>query len=74
MRHQTYPESLEHLVGEAVTKVPIDPFIGKAFHYQREENGFVVYSVGENGVDDGGVLETDRPNFFLRDVGWRFSQ
>jgi hypothetical protein len=73
MRHQTYPESLEHLVGEVITKVPTDPFTGNAFHYRREENGFVVYSVGKDGVDDGG-LETWRIYGPNRDVGWRFSQ
>jgi hypothetical protein len=78
IKHQTYPQSLEDLVGEVVTTIPTDPFTGEAFHYQREENGFVIYSVGRNGVDDGGLLKDDggrwRPNtpYEFQDVGWRF--
>ena len=33
---------------------PLDPFSGKPLLYSASETGFVLYSVGENGKDDGG--------------------
>lgn len=32
----------------------IDPYSGRAFLYRTTASGFVIYSVGKNGVDDGG--------------------
>ncbi len=31
-----------------------DPFTGQSYQYRREGNGFVLYSVGEDGLDNGG--------------------
>ncbi|OYT74001.1 MAG: hypothetical protein CFK49_03505 [Armatimonadetes bacterium JP3_11] len=49
-----YPNSLEALqLGELI----IDPFTGKPFLYKVDpRKGFMIYSVGMNGVDDGGVV------------------
>lgn len=35
-------------------KVPIDPYDGEPLRYRRLDPGFVVYSTGINGRDDGG--------------------
>ena len=32
-----------------------DPVCGKPFVYQRTRGGFLFYSLGANGVDDGGI-------------------
>jgi hypothetical protein len=52
MRTGKYPASLEALqLGEMI----IDPFSGKPFVYQTDPRfGFLLYSVSENRVDDGG--------------------
>jgi len=34
--------------------VPKDPFDGKELRYKKLETGFVVYSIGKDGNDDGG--------------------
>lgn len=34
---------------------PTDPFTGKPFLYRKSGSGFVVYSIGADGVDDGGI-------------------
>jgi len=49
-----YPNSLEALqLGELI----IDPFTGKPFIYKVDpRKGFMIYSVGANKVDDGGVV------------------
>ena len=34
--------------------VPEDPFSGRPLVYRTETTGYVLYSVGQNGIDDGG--------------------
>ncbi len=48
------PETLTDLVPEYLGSVPLDPFDGAALRYQTLAAGFVVYSIGRNGWDDGG--------------------
>ncbi len=52
--HGAYPDSLESL-GGTVPGMPLDPFTGKPYRYRREGSGFVVWSVGKDGTDGGGV-------------------
>ena len=59
--HGTYPATLADLEQEQKTPLPGDPFSGEAFRYRREDEGFVVYSVGPNlRDDDGKVYYLDR--------------
>jgi len=53
-RNGSYPESLGSLRG-ILPDPPVDPFTGSPFRYRREGEGFVVWSPGEDGRDDGGV-------------------
>ena len=55
-RHE-FPATLGEL-GET-GRVPSDPFSKKPFHYRREGAGFVLWSVGPDGDDDGGMTEGD---------------
>ena len=51
-----YPETLEALVPQFAEKLPHDIVGGKALKYHRGANGgFLLYSVGWNEKDDGGV-------------------
>ena len=49
------PESLENLVPAYMEVVPKDPFDGRRLRYFTRENGFVVYSVGDDLTDNGGA-------------------
>jgi hypothetical protein len=40
---------------QSLPDLPKDPYSGKPLIYRKTSNGFVVYSVGANGEDDGGV-------------------
>jgi hypothetical protein len=53
-----YPEKLEALVPDVLEKLPVDLYRGKPFAYRRTENGYLLYSCGPNGKDDGGSNET----------------
>ena len=46
-----YPRTLAGLAARGFAE---DPFVGRPFVYHRRGDDFVLYSVGENGMDDGG--------------------
>lgn len=48
------PEKLTDLVPDYLDAVPRDPFGGNDLRYRKLEVGFVVYSIGEDLIDDGG--------------------
>ncbi len=57
LSHHKYgraPESLEQLVPEFMAAVPIDPFSGKPIIYRTAGEGWLLYSTGGDGQDDGG--------------------
>ena len=55
LAHGKLPETLDALVPEFLKSVPIDPNDGKALRYHPGADGtYLLYSVGEDGVDDGG--------------------
>jgi hypothetical protein len=77
LRHGQPPETLAALVPEFLPAVPVDYMDGKPLKYRRNANGgFVLYSVGENGKDDGGdtTLPPDKTHlrnvWFRQDVVW----
>ncbi len=52
-----YPQSLNELVPTYLATVPTDWMGGGPFHYRPTDDGwFQLWSVGPNGIDDGGVL------------------
>lgn len=51
----TYPDVLEKLSPAFLQAVPNDVVTGEPLHYRVESNGgYLLYSVGSNGKDDGG--------------------
>jgi len=51
----TPPTSLEILVPEYLDAVPDDPFSEGPLAYRATDDGYLLYSVGSDGVDDGGL-------------------
>lgn len=49
----SYPTSLEQ-IKSIPPGLMQDPFTGQPYKYRREGNGFVLYSVGSDGLDNGG--------------------
>ena len=49
------PETLGALVPGFLHAAPIDPFDGGPFRFKKLSRGYVVYSVGPDGKDDGGL-------------------
>ncbi len=54
-RHGRWPDSLDELPADYGPDVRIDPFTGDDFGYRLTRDGPVIYSLSENGLDDGGV-------------------
>jgi len=48
------PTGLEQLVPKYLQRVPLDPFSGRPMLYRQQSTNWLLYSVGEDGVDDGG--------------------
>lgn len=56
LEHGELPEHLQELMPVYIAELPADPFdvTGKPLRYVRNKQGYVVYSVGPDGNDDGG--------------------
>ncbi len=68
LKNGSYPAALDAIVPEFLPALPIDPFSGKPFLYRAEGGGFIVYSVGPDGKDDGGKQEG------ADDISWKCSR
>jgi hypothetical protein len=58
----SYPAKLAELVPKYVAEVPKDIFNDSDLHYRQEGDGYLLYSVGVNGKDDGGRTYDDCKN------------
>ena len=55
LEHGRSPETLAELVPRYLAAIPGDPFSGHPLVYRQRGNGYLLYSVGANGIDDGGA-------------------
>lgn len=75
LAHGNYPQSLDDLSPQFIASVPDDICGGKPLHYHRTTKGhFLLYSIGWNERDDGGVMGygsgSNMPRFELGDWVW----
>jgi hypothetical protein len=50
----TYPTSLAELAPKYIATIPDDLFTGKPMIYRKTDDGYLLYSVGPNGLDEEG--------------------
>ncbi len=62
--HNAFPETIDDLER---SELHIDPYSGNPFLMRSANDEIVIYSVGENGIDDGGPGES----FYGRDPGMK---
>jgi hypothetical protein len=78
LRHGNYPADLKALVPEFLRQVPVDLMDGQPLRYHPKPDGnFLLYSVGEDGKDNGGDPTPTEPAstkskvwFRARDAVW----
>ena len=51
-----WPENLDALLTHELKKVAADPYDGQPLRLRRLPDGLVIYSIGANGIDDGGQV------------------
>jgi len=77
LAHGKYPETLDVLAPQLIAKVPHDPIGGQPLHYRTTEDGqFILYSVGWNEKDDGGIVALTKGGSVDLDNGdwvWRYA-
>jgi hypothetical protein len=56
LKHKTWPNKLED-VQELVDIKLVDPCVGKPMRMRHVPEGLVIYSVGVDGIDDGGNID-----------------
>jgi hypothetical protein len=78
LAHGEYPDDLQALVPRLVTVLPHDIINGQPLKYRRTADGrFILYSVGWNEKDDGGVVASvkrhpDRQDILQGDWVWEY--
>jgi len=55
LEHKCWPDRLTELQIKDRDDVLVDPLCGKPFVYEKLDDGFRLYSLGPNGIDDGGL-------------------
>ncbi|MBI2948796.1 MAG: hypothetical protein HYY23_14245 [Verrucomicrobia bacterium] len=55
LKYGRMPESLDETVPGFLDQAPLDPFDGKPLRYKRLNPGYMIYSVGPDRKDNGGV-------------------
>ncbi len=71
-REGRLPSSLDELVPDLLPRVPLDMFSGEPIRYRVEGDSFVLYSVGNDYLDDGGELDDDNRSQTFRWLAGRW--
>jgi len=70
LKNGSYPETLQMLTPDFIEKLPHDLITGEPFKYRRPADGqFLLYSVGWNEQDDGGVIAINPQGQWAADQG-----
>lgn len=71
IKHGRWPDSLETVRQAGFLKaIPTDPYDGKPLRAKRVPTGFVVYSLGLDRIDNGGVINRSNPRTRNTDLGF----
>jgi hypothetical protein len=68
--HGDPPAGLSELTPDFLPAVPMDPGDGRPLKYRRRAGGYLVYAVGEEGVDHGGVPQREAKG---QKEGWDYA-
>jgi hypothetical protein len=60
IKYGRWPNRLDELRKDFLAVVPLDPFDGKPLRYAHRDDGVSIYSIGNDGKDDGGQIRSDK--------------
>lgn len=66
--HGAYPGKLADLIPKYIANIPKDRFNDGDLHYSLQGGGYLLYSVGPNGRDDGGRNTADDGDKWLHET------
>jgi hypothetical protein len=69
--HARYPDKLNELFPRYLAAIPKDRFSGGPLRYERRGEGYLLYSIGKNEIDDQGRDWADDPQSKLPDRNMR---
>ena len=73
LSHGNFPNALTNLAPEFIPSVPVEIVNGQPYHYRRLDDGsFILYSVGMDLRDDGGVNDPNLSASKQHDWVWRY--
>ncbi|HIJ65905.1 MAG TPA: hypothetical protein HPP77_08125 [Candidatus Hydrogenedentes bacterium] len=72
LKNHRLPKSLADLVPAYLDSVPIDAYDGNPLRYTRTEHGYVVYTIGPDLEDDGGI-EAESAKKAWTEGDWTFT-
>jgi hypothetical protein len=58
LANKRWPETLEQLTPKLLNSIPVDPFDGQPLRLVKRGTARIIYSVGPNGIDEGGKLSS----------------
>jgi hypothetical protein len=72
--HGELPEKAQDLVPSYLPTLPPDPYgkTGETLRYRRDHDRATAWSVGQNGIDDGGQVVRGRHKAASADIGFAF--
>jgi hypothetical protein len=59
LEHGRWPDSLQQTVGDTLDAVPQDPYGDGTLVYRKTDTGCIVYSIGPDDKDQGGLSEAE---------------
>ncbi len=71
LRHGSFPPTLNALAPDYLPSIPTEVFDGAPLHYALKDKaqGFMLYSTGWKGTDDGRAMDYSKPN----ETNWTWS-
>jgi hypothetical protein len=66
-----WPKDLGELTPEYLARVPTDPRTGQPLKLHRSDDGLVIYGVGPDKQDNGGVIDRTKPIAPGTDLGYQ---
>jgi hypothetical protein len=70
LKHRSVPTSIDSLVPEFLSRIPLDPFDGKPMRMKKDGDDLLFYSIGLNLKDDGGKV-SEHPDRTFDDIVFR---